>query len=372
MSQEVVISHGGDVDIVGIDVKILQNFVQQKAGLPKLKQEMRGLRGTRNIKSLSASIKKDINRKISALEEKIDDLEGSVSHGFYLAESAPMIEAYKKILKIPQKVNFMGGRAPENPEKKKIIEEYCHMAKKYANLKIDSSQTVKNKVVCESCGNTKHFEIVENNYVCHLCGTVQEIEVHSTSYSDIDRVNMSTKYSYDRRLHFRDCVYQYQGKQNVTIDKKIYAQLENLLEKHGLLARGPETPRKERFRKVTKFHTVTFLKEIDYDKYENTNLIHWKLTEQKPDDISHLEEKLMEDFTTLDKLYFSIYRDRYNVDRSSFINTQHIFYQLLLKYNHPCDKEEFSLLKTVERLVFHDTVCEDLFNIMQWNYTSFF
>ena len=78
----------------------------------------------------------------------------------------------------------------------------------------------------------------------------------------------------------------------------------------------------------------------------------------------------MADFNTLVHHYFLIYRDENQVSRNSFLNTQHIFYELLLKYKHPCNKEDFSLLKTIDRVVFHDTVTEDLFKVLNWPYSS--
>jgi hypothetical protein len=358
-------------DILDIDSLIKSNFEEQKKILPTYEKELTQLRNIKNIETLSARIRNDIKSRIIKVSEKIEDIKRETSYNFYIAESFPLIEEYKEILKQPVRVNFMKKKPVENPEKNKIINEYFYIAKKYINLKLDINKTVNKKIICESC-DSKTFDIIENNYICKNCGTIQEFEVQSTSYADIDRVNMSTKYSYDRKIHFSDCIHQYQGKQNCTIDKKIYEDLEKQLDLHKLLIGNINTPKDIRFKNITKFHIATFLKEINYDKYENINLIHWKLTGKKPDDISYLEEKLMEDFTTLVKIYYVIYKDENKVERSSFINTQHIFYQLLLKYNHPCNKEDFSLLKTTERLAFHDSICEDLFKILEWNYTSFY
>ena len=58
-----------------------------------------------------------------------------------------------------------------------------------------------------------------------MLGTVNNF----SSYKDVERVNMATikitKYTYDRKIHFRDCINQFQGKQNATIDKKVYDKL---------------------------------------------------------------------------------------------------------------------------------------------------
>ena len=86
----------------------------------------------------------------------------------------------------------------------------------------------------------------------------------------------------------------------------------------------------------------------------------------------HIETKLMEDFSTLEKLYFFIYKDENNVERSSFINNRQIFYQLLLKHKYHCSKEDFSLLKTIDRLALQDSITEGLFKELGWKYVSLF
>lgn len=357
-------------DVISIDRRIREHLAKQKANLPLFEEELKQLREIENV-GLSPSTKNDLSQRIKFLEEKIEDLSGDVTLGFYIAESVPLLEKYSSILLQPQKVSFMKKRTSENPEKQKVVGEYLRAASKYIDLKVVPAKAASKKIVCENCGNGRNFQIEENNYICERCGAVQEVEVHSTSYSDIDRVNMSTKYSYDRKGHFRDTMYRYQAKEKCNIDRKVYRELAEQMELHELLDGDPGAPKLKRFRRVTRNHVLEFLKELGYDHlYEHSFLIHWELTGQKRNDISHLEEQLMADFNTLVHHYFLIYRDENQVSRNSFLNTQHIFYELLLKYKHPCNKEDFSLLKTIDRVVFHDTVTEDLFKVLNWPYSS--
>jgi hypothetical protein len=260
------------------------------------------------------------------LENKIYDVFNEVSYGFYIVESIPFLSKYKEILKQPQILSFTKKKNLENPDKQKVIDEYLYIASKYIDLKIVPNKPNNKKIICESCGNSKNFQIDENIYICQKCGTVQDVEVHSTSYSDIDRVNMSTKYSYDRKGHFRDTMYRYQAIEKCNIDKKVYKDLTEALKIQGLLEGDEKTSKELRFKNVTRNHILEFLKELGYDNlYEHSFLIHWELTGQKRNDISHLEEKLMADFNTLVQLYFAIYKDENQVERNSFLNTQHIF-----------------------------------------------
>ena len=113
-----------------------------------------------------------------------------------------------------------------------------------------------------------------------------------------------------------------------------------------------------------------FLKELEYNKhYENINLIHYNLTGVKPDDISYLENKLLDDFDSLTELYDKRFK---NIDRKNFINTQYVLYQLLSRHKHPCIKEDFTILKTIDRKSFHDDICKVLFEERGWNHSPFF
>ena len=106
-----------------------------------------------------------------------------------------------------------------------------------------------------------------------------------------------------------------------------------------------------------------------YKHYENINLIHYTLTGKKPDDISNLEDNLLQDFDILAELYDRRYK---NIKRKNFINTQYVLYQLLTRYKHPCNKSDFTILKTVDRKAFHDDICKTLFEELGWNYVPYF
>jgi hypothetical protein len=166
---------------------------------------------------------------------------------------------------------------------------------------------------------------------------------------------------------------QLQGKQNSTIDPKVYDDIERQLDIYGLLKGDKNTPKHIRYEKVTKQHIFFFLKETKHTRhYEDSILIYHNLTGKKVDDISHLENQLMEDFDQISATYDKLYKFTGLVDRKSFINTQYVLYQLLIKYKYPCDKKDFNTLKTVDRKAFHDQILSTIFQHLNWNYVSCF
>jgi len=162
-----------------------------------------------------------------------------------------------------------------------------------------------------------------------------------------------------------------QGRQNAHIPDEVYMGLEDQFEKHHVLLGGRSTPREERFQNVTKELILIFLKELDFTKhYENVHLIHYNLTGVKPDDISYLEDKLLEDFDTLTELYDKMFKNK--IQRSNFVHCQYVLFQLLSWHKHPCRRENFSILKTIERQAFHDDICKEMFQELGWNHTPCF
>ena len=211
-----------------------------------------------------------------------------------------------------------------------IIQQYLEIARKYKADIVLSHNKKSNELKCTNCGNTEDFDILNNNYICINCGNILNTLVTHTSYKDVERVNITAKYTYDRKIHFRDCINQFQGKQNSTINQKIYDDLIEQFELNSLLLGNKNTPKQERFKKITKEHIYMFLKDTGHSKhYEDAVLIYYNITAKKPPDISHLEPKLLDDFDILTNLYDKRFKRDKSFDRKNFINTQYVLFQLL-------------------------------------------
>jgi len=232
------------------------------------------------------------------------------------------------------------------------------------------------KKFCKYCQDKPGIlilDICDNNMICEQCGTINEHETSTdqVSFKDIDRVNISTKYQYDRVTHFKDCMNQFQGKQNATIDLKVYDDLRHEFLQHGLIPGNYHVlPKEIAFSKITKEHIMLFLKETKHTKhYEDVVLLHHEFTGIPPPDIRHLENILLQDFDELTNLYDEKFRQN---DRKNFINTQYILYQLLKRHKFPCKKEDFNILKTIDRKYYHDNITKTLFEELGWNFNPTF
>lgn len=347
------------LDILIIDDNIRKNFEEEIKNLPEHKEKLYEIENSLQNENLRRRVKINLEKAHSELKKYIDEIESKQNYYFYIMETVPYIEQYKEILKTPIKVSFMGKPPKNNKEKGQIIDDFLEAASKYVDIALEK-RTKTQKIKCPNCNNRKEFDVIDGNtYICIKCYARQIVIKHNSSYNDIDRVNIQNKYQYDRKVHFRDCINQYQGKQNSTIPQKVYDDLEIQFCRHHLLHGDKNTNKEIRFKDITKNHILIFLKELDYSKhYENVHLIHYNLTGIKPDDISYLEVQLLDDFDILTELYDIKFK---HISRKNFINTQYVLYQLLRRHRHPCKKEEFIILKTIDRKFFHDEICKVLF-----------
>ena len=347
------------IDILSIDVKIKQTFKEESEKLVEYQEKLLDLKKTLKMPNLQFRLIKIIEKNIAHLLEKIKNINNI---NFYLADTTHLLEKYKQILQTPVKLTFIGRSNIDNKEKNDVISKYLYIAQKYSDVNIEIP-TKDSNIICNNCVNKKSFDILDESiYICLVCGSQQEIFLHTSNYKDTDRINISAKYTYDRKIHFRDCINQYQGKQNSSIDPQVYIKLIDQLQKHHLLVGDENTEKEVRFKNITKEHIHIFLKELEYTKhYENVNLIHYQLTCKKPDDISHLQDSLLNDFDILADLYDKKFKNKAGFDRKNFINTQYVLYQLLIRYKHICKKEDFTMLKTIDRKSFHDDVAKSCF-----------
>lgn len=315
----------------------------------------------------SSFIIKEISDKSNNIKKRLEKLQNDLD--FYTLETVELLNKYKDILKTPKKINFMGNIVNEEDNvKQNIISSYKNIASKYLYIKND---TKCNKTLCNSCDiyfeNEKTEEEIQ---ICPFCFTEYNTRNTSFSYNDNMRINVSFKYTYDRKSHFKDCINQYQGKQNVVIPESIYKKLDLKFKFHNLLIGDEKTPRLERYSKITKKTVLTFLKELGLSKhYENINLIYSTISGKKLNDITHILDDILKDFDILLEHYDKKFS---NINRKNFINTQYVLYQLLLKHNYPCEKEDFANIKTLDRKFFHETIMKTLFEDLGWNYISIF
>lgn len=359
-----------ETDINLIHNKIISKLQENNiSNLQETKQKLISLCDKNNTVSLQNILKDNIDK----INKQIENLNNNASYNFYLMESLGILSKYNAIINTPTRINFMNPIQIDTKQKDELIKQYLTIAQKYINLDHLKLDVNKHIVICNNCNGNDIYKNIEGDNICLHCGnTFQIMNTNETSYKDLQRANITSKYSYDRKLHFRDSINQFQGKQNSSIPDKLYDELREYLKYHNILVGFESTPKIIRYENVTTNIIHTFLKEYKYSKYyDDIHLIHYIITGKKPRDITKLEPDLLNDFDILLSLYDKIIRKDTNKtkNRKNFINTQYVLYQLLKKYNYPCDISEFNILKTSDRKSFHDNICKELFQKLNWNFT---
>ena len=125
---------------------------------------------------------------------------------------------------------------------------------------------------------------------------------------------------------------------------------------------APFEEARDKVRELAKQHNLKNAK--DWDEFVKSG--------KKPDNIGYLEDRMLDDFTQLTELYDKKFKNKPGFNRKNFINTQYVLYQFLLRYKHKCKKEDFTVLKTVDRKSFHDDVAKSCFGELGWNFTPTF
>ncbi len=365
-----------DIDILSLDNKIKLHFESEVQKYKRYNERLLCIENILKIENLRPKILLDLLMDKKYLEKKLVNLSNL---DLYSIETSDIIHRYLTIINTP--LNIEVALTSQKPteinnlvlKRRETVQEFIKVAKSYLTEPLlKSLQLIGNfgkedllnsiPVVC-TCGNDKDFYKDDDIYICQLCNAETVKLLNSSSVKDGGRINVCNKYTYDRKVHFKDCINQYQGKQNTNINPRIYDELEEQLVNHQIIEPankkdkyGNPISQSKRFKIVTRAHILFFLKELGYTKhYEDTILIHYTLTGKRPDNIEHLEEKLMADFDKLTEQYDLLFKD---IERKNFINTQYVLFQLLRKHGYNCNKDDFAVLKTTERKACHDDICK--------------
>jgi hypothetical protein len=373
-----------EIDILNIDKNIRDKWKNNEEKITDIDKQVEDIRDILKDNALSIHIIKDLNDKVEKLlKDKQECIDFQTNLNFYVMDVTPLLESYKQMLIAPKKISFMTKKQNDNQDVRTVVKKYLEILKMYnidyaelEDIVSSNNKSPVKKKECKKCKSTQEF--IYNEYtnveICESCGSQEEKAYKSSCYKDISRVNISNKYTYERRVHFKDCINQYQGKQNASIDDKVYKDLETQLELHGIVQTQQQCENMaKRFSNVTKEHILLFLKETGHSKhYEDVVLIYHKLTGKKVDDISHIEDALMEDFDKISNVYDQKFKFTGKIDRKSFINTQYVLFQLLRKHKYPCKRNDFNMLKTLDRKSFHDDVVKEIFEHLNFNFTPIF
>ena len=181
---------------------------------------------------------------------------------------------------------------------------------------------------------------------------------HSVEYLPNGKIvkytDKATKSGYSRLNHFHDCIKEYQGTNKLKMKEEDIEQIEDYFKDHS-----PESITRREIEKVCKM-----LGRKSAKGNENA-LLRW-LNPKVLDDISHLENDLLDDFNVFSKEYDLLARN--DLTRKKFLYSQFVLFHMLRRRGHDCHPENFTMIRTDDRKKAHNEICRLIFKRLGWEF----
>ena len=311
--------------------------------------------------------------------EHFDDL--SAQDVMYECRSKDIIDRYKKCITNVVYADFMAPVKHKDisPEQRMLRDELIYLIESIFG--IDAVEKVvtrkQNSMVSRSLLSDEYGYADRNTDGLTSCTTssdaTAEMEMeeseedwNSMVYNDINRINFNIKFKYDKRLHFKETINQYQGLQHKNIPQEVFNDLLDMIDKHGLCDHSKEDPR-DKYAKLRKEHITMFLSESNHSiYYEDKQLIYSRITGHPCPNIQRYEKGLYSDFEQLVEVFLQLPESK--VDRKNFLNTHYVLRQLLRKRGVIVPEHDLNIIKTPARIRAHDDIYQMCCERLGWNF----
>ena len=336
---------------------VVKNYFQsQKDGLEGMKKQLN------RLKWIQENSPNKLERKIAAkgsftLKRDIKRIENDNDRKEYEKLSRHIFEEYNQLIREPDIQDFIyTTTAPSEERRTILLQQFISVCNRF----LPNHQKFENEILsphksCTECGNTNFDTQTEQIQVCLECGVcIETVEQNNISYRDTTRINLAPRFNYTRRGHFKEAMDKFEGKQNTTIPDKVFTIIEDEMKKNDI---APD--------KLTKDHIFTFLQQYNYgDYYEDTNLIHFRITGIPPPNISQHRIRLLELNDEVEQIYDE-------VKEEGRVNALNVYYKLSKLHEflgYECKMEDFNFLKTRTKIIEHDEVMGKIFNRKGWDF----
>lgn len=386
-------SYKYDFNIMDIHNLILNRFQHQKEHDFKnleedLRNEEKKINKRQNMVERKASL-----RVINNLRKSMEDILTNKSFQEYLHKITPLVDSYSLLGSISKIVSFAKNKrsdddcedeVPENPEvqtkRHQLILDFIEIARKY--IQIDLIREVKDGNNCPACGIKldESMSSMDDDGIslCLNCGIERISVVRTRFYQDNARTNNSGN-NYEDRANFRKVLMRYQGKQPDRPPVELYQKLESYFIENEIpkIDINMDGVRKfvtsEEIRKMpinmvgekngtNRSLMYKALKETgNSDYYDHINVILNEIWGWSLMDVSYLEDHVMEDYDTSQRIYEVLPKDR-----KSSLNSQFRLFKHLRRLGHYCKSKDFRIPSTHDILEFHNTMWSKICEVLEW------
>jgi len=358
VSKKKVTSPQAKSDLHFFHNRMNEYFTGRKDNLDHLNENLKNLKWIKD-NSPNKIEKRMASKKLFQLTKEINKIKSGNEEREYERLTRPIFDEYDKLNEEPYIQDFICSKiGPVEEKRYNLMKRYVSVCNRF--LPLDQKFEVENQYKykqCLACNNSDFDVQSEQIQVCLKCGVCLEtVEQNSISYRDTTRINMAPRFNYTRRGHFKEAMDKFEGKQNTTIPERVFEVIKDEMKKNDISKS-----------KLTKDHIFTFLQQYGYgDYYEDTNLIHFRLTGKPPPDISKYRTRLLE----LNDIVEKDYDEVKNEERVNALNVYYKLYKLLDRLGYECKMEDFNFLKTRAKIIEHDEVMGKIFNKEGWDFTQ--
>jgi len=368
-----------DYNILTIHQQIVAKFRAEAQKIGSLKQKL-NLELLKLQQPQTIVERKNTRRQIEALQTQIEKVSSGSEYKQYLEKSKEYLQFYSELGQQHKVISFKESQSQETEETKNkqqlrnmVICRYLDIARQY--IEIDLVQETPEQDGCPGCGTQDEpicDEAINGPSYCPNCGLERIVMVHNTSSSSSSNISNNPKSNYADRDNFYKTIRRYQGKQPDRIPAELYTALDRYFTNYGL-------PSSEEVRKLPldayglregTSREMLFKALADIGRsayYEDVNLIGHNYWGWKLHDISHLEDKLMEDYDASQRVFV-----RLKSERKSCLNAQYRLFKHLQRYAHeegfPCREDDFKIVTTRETLEYHDEMWQQICQELGWKF----
>lgn len=364
-----VIKYVDDYNILWVNRMITTHFSSLHKKIPKLEEDLK-FHNVLLSKVKTEVDRYDIDTKIKKIKDEILDIENKTSWRQYVDESKDLINRYIKIKPMHRMVRFGKKDSYEVEDidivniRIIIISEYLNIASKYYPMDI-YREAVYNPY-CPVCNINLEESGIETEGILQCpCGYEEKIYTKESMYKDTTRVESNRADSnYQDRENFEKAIIKFQGKQDNNLPDSLFEDLDKYcvsyefpvsseiqkmpLNKDG--TRGLWKNANGTIGRTSREFLFKALKETgNSDYYEDERLILYLYWNWPRPNISHLEDKLRDDYDLTQGAYVQIPKVR-----KSSLNTQYRLFRHLQANDCKYTIDDFRVVKTPDILQEHD------------------
>lgn len=374
-------SYREDFDILETHKTILKSLENKKLNKGKIEAKITELNKALLIRQTIVD-RKDRLRKLEKQKKKLEELSSCTSK--YLQEVSPILEEYKKIGPISKVIEFSSKerktekveteeerdiRLNQDELRQKYICLYLEKSRKYFDLNIVWQSP---EICCPGCGLESSKQVADefSSLACSGCG-VETRRLAKVPCSTEGGKNNLSRNNYEDKENFIKAMERYQGKQVIKNTKNLFNDLDEYFTSYGMktgehIQRSIPLDERGRKRGTSKDLMFKALSERGYSNYyKNINLIchlYWGWTLP---DISHLEDGLLDDYDSFQRVY-----EKHKIGRRSCLSTDYMLLILLIRKGYKCTSDDFKIVKTAEIFEEYEEIRNRVYSELKWDYHS--